>query len=88
MYSSIGHYKHPGKFGSHIGVPAAQPKFHAFIGMPRPLHATGDGIVELGSKPTDFYIPNNINDLPEGRQDAKGTQGGIFSRELQSGGQR
>lgn len=58
MYSSIGHYKNPGKFGSHLGVPAALPKYHSFIGMPRPLQARGGGDVNIEKKPVDFYEPN------------------------------
>lgn len=58
MYSSIGHYKHPGKFGSHLGVVSALPKYHSFIGMPRPLQARGTGDVSVPFKPVDFYEPN------------------------------
>lgn len=58
MYSTIGHYKHVSRFGSHLGLPASMPKYHSFIGMPRPMQATGGGTVDLPSDPIDFYKPN------------------------------
>lgn len=87
MHATIGHYRNVPRFGSHLGVPAGEPKFHAFIGMPRPIIATGRGLVDINPQSHEFYYPNNINNLHEGNQTATGKQGN-FPRELQSGGTR
>lgn len=66
MFAHIGHYKHPGRFQSHIGVPAAKPKFHAFIGMPRPLYAMGSS-TSIGDQPHEYYYPNQLDLETRGR---------------------
>ena len=76
MSTSIGHYKNVRLFGSSLGVPNGLPKPHAFIGMPRPLYADGNGIINMRSSPNQFYYPNQVPLPPPSERDLKNMAAG------------